>query len=172
MTTREQLRRIPIFARLPAVEVDVLAVSLPSATHADGALLFREGERGDDLVLLLDGEIEVVKALGSGEERVLSVAVPGAMLGEMSLLSPGESRSASARARGEVEVVSMTREDFEALLRRYPALFFDVVRVLADRLREADNALIKELRAKNEELAHAYAELQAAHEALKRAAAP
>ena len=65
MATRDQLRRSPFFARLPAMEVDVLAVSLPSTTYADGALIFQEGEPGDFLVLVLDGEIEVVKALGS-----------------------------------------------------------------------------------------------------------
>lgn len=172
MATRDQLRRSPFFARLPAMEVDVLAVSLPSTTYADGALIFQEGEPGDFLVLVLDGEIEVVKALGSADERVLSVAGPGAMLGEMSLLSPGEVRSAGARAKGGAEVATMTRAGFETLLRRYPALFFDVLRVLSDRLREADNAIIRDLHAKNEELARAYAELQAAHEALKRAATP
>lgn len=168
MPDRDQLRRVPLFSRLPPMEVDVLAATLPASAYGGGALLFREGDPGDRLYLVMEGEVEVVKALGSAEERVLNVFGPGAMLGEMSLLSPGETRSAGARARGNVEVVTMTREDFETLLRRYPALFFDVLRVLADRLREADNALIRDLHAKNEELARAYAELQAAHDEMLR----
>jgi CRP-like cAMP-binding protein len=168
MADRDQLRRVPLFARLPPMEVDVLAATLPSAAYPSGALLFREGEPGDRLYLVLEGEVEIVKALGSAEERVLNVFGPGAMLGEMSLLTPGETRSAGARARGGAEVATMTREDFETLLRRYPALCFDVLRVLADRLREADNALIRELRAKNEELTRAYAELQARHDQMLR----
>lgn len=168
MAERDQLRRVPLFARLPSVEVDVPAATLPSAAYAGGALLFREGEPGDHLYLVMEGEVEVVKALGSAEERVLNVFGPGSMLGEMSLLTPGETRSAGARARGDVEVVTMARVDFETLLRRYPALFFDVLRVLAGRLREADEALIRDLRAKNEELARAYAELQAQHNEMLR----
>jgi CRP-like cAMP-binding protein len=169
MADRDRLRRVPLFARLPPMEVDVLAATLPSAAYDGGTLLFREGEPGDQLYLVMQGEVEVVKALGSAEERVLNVFGPGAMLGEMSLLTPGETRSASARARSRVEVVTMTREDFETLLRRYPALFFDVLRVISDRLREADNALIRDLRAKNEELARAYAELRDAYDTLSAA---
>lgn len=173
MADPDQLRRAPLFARLPPMEVDVLAATLPSAAYAGGALLFHEGEPGDRLFLVMAGEVEIVKALGSAEERVLNVFGPGAMLGEMSLLTPGETRSAGARARGDVEVVTMAREDFETLLRRYPTLFFDVLRVLAGRLREADEALIRDLRAKNEELARAYAELQTRHdEAVRGGSAP
>ena len=46
----------------------------------------------------------------------------------------------------------MTRDEFESLLRRYPALVFEVLKLLVHRLREADNAMIRELQQKNSEL--------------------
>ena len=80
----------------------------------------------------------------------------------MSLLEPGEHRSASARVRNAAEVVEMRREDFEKLIARYPKLTFELLRIMADRLRMADNAVIRELREKNRQLEEANAELLAA----------
>ena len=162
MADRKLSENVPLFSSLPVVEIDVLAATLESQSLRDGAILFREGEPGESLYIMLGGGVEIVKALGSDAERVLALSGPGDLIGEMSLLEPGEHRSASARVRNSAEVVEMRREDFEKLIARYPKLSFELLRILADRLRMADNAVIRELREKNRQLQEANAELLAA----------
>ena len=162
MADRELLRQVPLFSTLPSVEIDVLAATLKSETCSEGAILFREGEPGEVLFIVLSGGVEIVKALGTDAERVLALSGAGDLVGEMSLLNPGEHRSASARVRNAGEIVEMTRSDFETLVGRYPKLAFELLRIMADRLRRSDNATIRELQAKNRQLEQANADLLAA----------
>lgn len=129
---------------------------------APGALLCREGEPGDAFYIVLQGEVEIIKALGTGAERLLRVQGPGEFLGELSLLDRAGKRTASVRVSTEVLLAMMARDDFKALLHRRPALAYDILQVLSKRQRKADNATISELRQKNRELAEAYETLQAA----------
>ncbi len=56
----------------------------------------------------------------------------------------------------------MTRAEFDALLHRQPTLAYEMVRVLSIRLRESDDAMIRDLQTKNQQLTRAYDELQTA----------
>ena len=144
------------------MEVDVLAATLESSSLPDRTIVFHEGEPGEKLFIVLSGGVEIIKALGTDNERVLTLSGAGDLVGEMSLLNPGEHRSASARVRNAAVVVSMTRDEFETLIGRYPKLSFELLRIMADRLRVADNAVIRELQEKNRQLEQVNAELLAA----------
>jgi serine phosphatase RsbU (regulator of sigma subunit) len=136
---------------------------MEETTLAPGQVLFVEGEPGDRLYIVFDGEVEVVKALGTGEERRLSVRGPGDYFGEMSLLDPAGLRTASVRSLTPVRLFSLSRQDFQELLQTHPNLAYEMVRVLTLQLRDSNNATITDLRQKNHDLAVAYAELKAAH---------
>lgn len=156
------LDQIPLFSTLPEAERQALATVLQPRSLDSGTLLFREGDAGDSFCIIIEGEVEIVKALGSEDERLLRVQGPGSFLGEVSLLEPDGLRTASVRARSPVRLLSMAGTDFQALLQLRPALAVEVVRVLSRRLRTADNATIRDLREKNVQLAQAYEELKAA----------
>jgi serine phosphatase RsbU (regulator of sigma subunit) len=156
------LRGVPLLAGLLDAELRYLASAFSYRAFTDGAILFREGEPGDRFSLLLTGEIEIVKALGTTEERLLAVMSPGDFLGEMSLLDPGGLRSASARARGAVELAELTPRAFEALLQRQPTLSLRLLREMNIRLRRSEADTIRDLQIKNQALTQAYQELQQA----------
>jgi serine phosphatase RsbU (regulator of sigma subunit) len=80
----------------------------------------------------------------------------------MSLLFADSRRSASGRARTEVQLLELDREHFELLLKRHPGVAVELLRGVVERLRVTENAVISELRASNRELVLAYRELQAA----------
>ena len=63
----------------------------------------------------MDGQVEVIKALGTPDERLLAVRGPGDFFGEMSLLDPDGLRTASVRARTPVRLLEMARADFDAV---------------------------------------------------------
>lgn len=156
------IRQVPLFAPLRGTETQFLAEILREFQIPTGTLLFREGELGSSFDIIVDGQLEIIKALGTPDERLLAVRGPGEFLGEMSLLDPDGRRTASVRARTAVRLLEMARPDFDALLQHRPALAYEMVRVLSLRLRESDNATIADLREKNRELAQAYVELKAA----------
>jgi serine phosphatase RsbU (regulator of sigma subunit) len=154
--------QIPLLASLPAGERAELVASLQMITLSPGALLLREGDPGDSFYTVVSGQVEILKALETEDERLLRVQGPGTFLGELSVLEQGGLRTASVRARTPVTLLTMSRAEFQALLQRRPALAAEVLRVLSRRLREADAATIRDLHAKNMELAQAYQDLQAA----------
>ena len=156
------LGRVPLFASLPGSEIHHLAETLRQLEIPAGTLLFREGEHGDRFFVVLEGQIEIIKAMDTPEERVLGVRGPGEYIGEMSLLNRDGLRTASARALTRVQALEMTRADFDALLYRQPTLAYEMVRVLSVRLRESQNRTIRDLQDKNRQLAEAYENLKAA----------
>ena len=81
MVRRAQLRDVPLFATLPPVEIDVLAATVQSSVYPTGAIVCREGDPGNELYVVLAGEVEIVKALGTSQERVLGVCRAGEFLG-------------------------------------------------------------------------------------------
>jgi CRP-like cAMP-binding protein len=82
-------------------------------TLTPGAELFREGDPGDGLFLVVSGEIDVMKR-GPAGERPLARLGAGAVLGEMALLT-SEPRSATCRAVGECKVLGLPAARFRAL---------------------------------------------------------
>lgn len=157
-----QLAQVPLFAVLSTEEIQRLARTLRSVTVPSDTVLFREGEPGDRFYIVLDGAIEIIKALGTADERELAVRGAGEFVGEMSLVSTDGRRTASVRTRTETHVLEMTKPEFDELLRRQPALAYHMVRVLSTRLQQGEGATIRDLRAKNRELTQAYRDLQAA----------
>ena len=157
-----QLAQVPLFAVLSTEEIQRLASTLRPVTIPSDTVLFREGEIGDRFYIVLDGAVEIIKALGTADERALGVRGAGEFVGEMSLVSMDGRRTASVRTRTESHVLEMTKQEFDELLSRQPALAYHMVRVLSTRLQQGERATICDLRAKNRELTQAYRELQAA----------
>lgn len=161
-----QLRAAPLFAGLADEELHGLAAAFQAQSFPAGAILFHEGEPGDRFSLVLQGEVEIIKELGTPNQRLLAVVGPGDFLGEMSLLDPGGRRSASARARTEMEWAELTAEAFESLLHSLPVVSLRLVREMNSRLRRSETDTIRDLQAKNQALSQAYLELQKAQSEL------
>ncbi|MCI0521798.1 MAG: SpoIIE family protein phosphatase [Chloroflexi bacterium] len=156
------LGKVPLFQPLPEEELRRLARILEMITPQPGSLLFREDDYGDFFYVLIDGEVEILKALGTPAERLIAVRGPGEFIGEMSLLNLDGLRTASVRTRGKARLLEISRLEFNSLLERQPTLAYRMVRVLSERLKANENEAIRELTAKNVQLQQAYENLQAA----------
>lgn len=167
--TEAMLARVPLFANLPTQEIQNLAATLTVRRVSDGTVLFYEGDAGQHFYIVREGALQVVKSIGTADERIINQRKPGEFIGEMSLFNLDGKRTASVRARGDTRLWEMTRAEFDALLARQPLLAYEMVRVLSNRLTAAHNNAMAELieinrslEQKNVELARAYQELQAA----------
>ncbi len=160
------LARIPFFTALPSDELERLMVELDVVDLNAGDILFREGDPGEHLYVVTKGELEILMAPGTGDELILNVLQEGEYLGEMSMIQPGGVRTASARARGHVTLLSMSRDQFKDLLQRHPELSTAMVSVLSQRLDNTNVSTFRDLSEKNRQLQQAFDELKAAQEQL------
>ncbi len=159
---QDVIRSVSIFSSLPDKEVEHLAETLDLKEIPQGTLLLEEDALGDCYYILVDGEVEVLKALGTADERLLGVRGPGSFIGEMSLFSEDSLHTASVRARTSLELLEMSPEDLGGLLYRQPKFVYEMMRVISQRLDESENITIQELHQKNIQLTQAYEELKAA----------
>jgi sigma-B regulation protein RsbU (phosphoserine phosphatase) len=160
------LAHIPFFTDLPPEELDRLVTEMDIVNMNPGDILFREGDPGEHLYVVVNGELEILMAPDTDDELILNILYEGEYLGEMSLIQPGGHRTASARARGEVVLLSLSRAQFRDLLQRHPELSKAMVGVLSQRLDNTNVATFRDLTEKNRQLQQAFDELKAAQEQL------
>jgi serine phosphatase RsbU (regulator of sigma subunit) len=156
------LEQVPLFASLTKDELAALASNLQPVELAAGEILFCEDDPGGCFYIIAEGQMEIVKAMNTDEERLLQHWGPGNFLGEMSMFDPEGRRTASVRAQTPAKLLAMSHASFQSLLNQQPGLAFELTRQLSLRLRNTDNAIIHDLQEKNRQLAAAYAELKAA----------
>jgi CRP-like cAMP-binding protein len=96
---------------------------------APGDSLFREGEKGEKMYVLLEGEMEIL--LG---DFVLETVGQGALIGEMALIDDSP-RTASAVAKTPCRLAEIDRRRFHFLIQQTPHFATHVMKTLADRLR-------------------------------------
>jgi len=158
------IARVPLFEPLSEEEIHYLATTLRVCNLSPGEILFQEGDVGDSFYVVITGQLEILKALGTVDERVLTLRGPGEYVGEMSLFSLDGLRTAAVRARSIVQLWELTRPEFNQLLHRQPMIAYTMVRVLSNRLNDSHVSSMAELQAKNHQLVKAYEELKAAQE--------
>lgn len=158
----EVLRRVALFASLPSSEIRYLSDTLRPREFGAGTIFINEGEAADRFFVLLEGQTEIIKAIGTADERVMGLLEAGSFLGEMGLLNPGSRRTATARAHTSVRLLEMNRAQFDALLHRQPSLAYKMVHALSVRLEQEENRTIRDLQEKNLQLRQAYESLKAA----------
>ncbi len=158
------LANIPLFASLPVEEIRRLGRLLRVTTCPPGKVLVQEGCSDDKFYILLEGQVEVVKALGSPEERVLGLRGSGNLLGEMSLFSREGCHTASVRAVSALRLLQVPHRELDDLLHRQPKLAYEIIRQLSQRLEESEDLTIQDLKEKNRLLKQAYEELKADQE--------
>jgi phosphoserine phosphatase RsbU/P len=83
--------------------------------------------------------IEVVKALGTADQRTIATRRAGEFFGEMSLLEPEGHRTASVIVRSSLRLLRIARADFDVLLQQRPALAYQMIRVLSQRLGQSQD---------------------------------
>ena len=138
------LRSVTIFKDLDAGELARVSEVCREQTFGAGEYIFREGESGNRLYLIVEGEVRISREVPGTGEEALAVLKAGAMFGEMAVFDRSE-RSTDAIANGTVKLITISRSDFELLLDFNRELAFKVqwavVRMLSQRLRSTNDSL-------------------------------
>jgi CRP-like cAMP-binding protein len=100
-----------------------------------GTTIFREGENGNNMYVIQEGEANIIV-----NGQVVETIGPGGIAGELSLIEPSP-RSATVTAKTECKVVSIDEAKFKILVHHTPYFALQVMRVMADRLRNMNKQL-------------------------------
>jgi len=141
---QQALSNMNLFRGLAPEGLDRIAAIAGEESHDAGGFVFREGEVGDKLYLILEGKIRISRDLPGMGEEALAVLGPGEAFGEMSLIDDTP-RSADARVHERVRLLVITREAFEDLLFIHKDLAYEIlwnfIKTLSGRLREANDKM-------------------------------
>lgn len=108
-------------------------------------VLFHEGDPAASLHLVDRGKVAIRVTTPLGDVAMLDVLVPGDILGEMALLSPGSSRSATAVALEATETLMVDGDRFAELRSRYPSAGELLMGLLAGRVQQLNARLLEAL---------------------------
>lgn len=102
--------------------------------YADGEVIIHEGDIGDCMYVMQEGQAEVL--IGSGDNEIqLNVLGPGAFFGEMAMFER-DKRSATVRALGRARVITVDKKNFMRRVHADPALAFRLVETMSQRIRK------------------------------------
>jgi CRP-like cAMP-binding protein len=134
------LKQVPFLAVLDEDTLRELADRVLVRRYHARQVVVSELEFGADVFVIARGQAEVSVDSQHGERQVLERIGPGVAFGEMASLT-GELRSATVRAVQELTVLVIPDRDFDALRLRRPEIALVLIRILSQRLREAERTL-------------------------------
>ncbi len=140
----EQLAQVEVFRGLREEALRRILDVARQENHEAGERLFRQGDAGDRLYIILSGKVRISRQHAAVGEETLAVLGPGQTFGEMALLDEAE-RSADAYAHEDCALLALAKDAFDDLLFANKELAYEVlwgfVQSLVGRLRETNDKL-------------------------------
>jgi len=133
------LKQVPLFTALTLEQLASVDRLMVSRHYAKGETLFRRGDVGGELYVVVEGEIRV-HLDHAGQEVTLVRHRAGTALGEMSVFDD-QPRSASAQAMADTTVRVLRRDRLQAIVHEHPEVMLEFIKNLSQRLRAMDEKL-------------------------------
>ncbi len=125
----ELIKSVPLFASCTKKELEAIAGQADELTVPAGKALTKEGERGREFMVIVDGSAEVRK-----KGRRLNLLGSGDFLGEIALISGGP-RTATVTTTSDADILVLTDRAFSQLTKKMPSIQTNVLKALSERLR-------------------------------------
>jgi LmbE family N-acetylglucosaminyl deacetylase len=129
------LKNVPLFGFMNEEQLQTVARIMSERWIEDGVYLCHQGDQGDEMYLIVRGEVEIIKEAG-GADSLLYLATAGEAIGEMQVLSRS-ARAAAMRARGDGHLLVIQGDHFRALMHQYPDMSDRVISTLVHKLAAA-----------------------------------
>ncbi|MEM7426311.1 MAG: Crp/Fnr family transcriptional regulator [Pseudomonadota bacterium] len=137
---RNLLRNHILLQALSDDELDRLARYSRTRELEPGELIFRKGDPGDSMAVVIDGRVVIGSTSIEGKELVLNIIHSGDVLGEIAFID-GEDRTADAKALEKTEILVLERRHFLPLLEDRQQLAMELLGVLCKRLRNTTDQI-------------------------------
>jgi CRP-like cAMP-binding protein len=116
-------------------EINIFRNASDALTLEPGELLFEEGDNGDVMFAVVEGEVELIR-----DGTPIEVVRPGGVLGELALIDAAP-RGATARAKSAARVAPVDHRQFTFLVQEHPTFALQVMAVMAERIRNANRGV-------------------------------
>jgi CRP-like cAMP-binding protein len=136
----EAVKKAPLFTALDDASAASLRASMTAVKLSRGQVLFKEGDEGDRLFVVVDGKLKLGTTSNDGRENLLSILGPGDMFGELSLFDPGP-RTATATAVVDSKLLALAHDQVIGWVKEHPQVSLQLLGRLAQRLRKANDVL-------------------------------
>ena len=136
----EVIRRAPLFTALDDAAAASLRASMDSVKISKGGVLFKEGDEGEHVYVIVDGKLKLGTSSGDGRENLLSILGPGEMFGELSLFDP-QPRTSTATAVTDARLLALSHDQVIGLVTAHPRVALELLARLAQRLRRSNEVL-------------------------------
>ncbi|MEP3049604.1 MAG: Crp/Fnr family transcriptional regulator [Roseibium sp.] len=128
----EALRKVPLFRGIDETKLRLLAFISDRTEYPEGERLCTQGEEGDCAFIILSGDADVLVQTAQGEKKVAQVS-ENSIVGEIAILCDVP-RTATLVAANQMDVLTVSKDDFLKLLKEFPDISLEVMRTLAVRL--------------------------------------
>lgn len=140
----DALSKIDVFKEIHPDGIARIAAICAEETYRIGDVIFKEGDVGDKLYLILDGKVRISREVSGMGEEALAILGAGTAFGEMSLVDDFP-RSADARVHERCRLLVLTKSALEDLLFLDKDLAYEIlwnfVKILSSRLRETNDKM-------------------------------
>jgi len=136
----EIVRKAPLFSALDDESAATLRASMTPVKVSKGNTLFKEGDAGDRLYVVIEGKLKLGTSSGDGRENLLSILGPSEMFGELSLFDPGP-RTATATAVTDARLLALAHDQVIGWVTQHPRVSLQLLGRLAQRLRRSNEVL-------------------------------
>ncbi len=131
------LKQVPLFSHLSLEQLEAVLRIAKEQEYTAGEVIFREGDPGGVLYLLIEGNVEIYKDHGTPSQRLLNTLPEGSYFGEMAILDD-EPRSATALTSRPCLLLCLDGTSLKELIQQMPQISFEIFRVLTARVRAAE----------------------------------
>ncbi len=121
---------IPMFDKVLADELSIVAKHMNFIELSKLELLFKEGDKGDYLCFVVNGILDVVKKTERGRSVVIAQLGKGRSIGEMSIID-NTPRSATVRAKTKCILITLTKKGFDSILDNHPVIGIKMLKGIA-----------------------------------------
>ncbi len=135
----EALRQVPLFHGIEPGKLRLLAFISERMTYEAEERLCSQGEPGDSAFIILEGNADVRVNTDQGERTVAAVGAND-IVGEIAILCDVP-RTAAVVATSDMDVLTVSKDNFLKLLQEFPEMALEVMRVLAHRLEKTTRDL-------------------------------
>lgn len=141
------LPKLEVFNFLEEADYETIEKYMFKYDYEEGAYVFKEGTHGGYMFFIVEGSVEVIKQFDTKKHTIAELG-PGRSVGEMSLID-GAPRSATVRAREDLTLIVLKREDFQKMLEEQPEvanrILMGICTLLSQSLRDTNKNFTEKL---------------------------
>lgn len=131
------LRQIPIFANLSPQQILKVRESIEEVEIRKNTIIFKEGDAGDALYIIVDGKVKMVKKTDEGGDKTVAVFRDGDFFGEMALIEETPRSATAIVIEQDANLYKISKQNFSFLMRLNPQISLKIMKFMSERMRQS-----------------------------------